>query len=110
MSIINDLTKIFEKLSELEAKLINRELGLYVYKKQELDSKISNENIYSLLKFILTGDTYGPYLADVCVILGRKQILSRLKSINLELFEKNLIPAPEINKKISSNVEKLALK
>ena len=86
-NIIGDLTKLFEKINEFDIKRINRELGLYVYKKHELDNKISNENIYSLLKFILTGDTYGPYLADICVIIGKKQTLYKLKNLNIEIFE-----------------------
>ncbi len=90
-NLISDLLRLFDKINNFEAELINRELGLFIYRRNELDKNISNDNIYSLLKFLITGDTYGPLVADICVIIGKKRVISILKNVNIDSIEKQTI-------------------
>ena len=90
-NLISELLKVLDKINNFEADLINRELGLFIYRRNELDKNISNDNIYSLLKFLVTGDTYGPLLADICVIFGKKRVMSVLKNVNVDFLEKHTI-------------------
>ena len=90
-NLISDIIKLFEKISNFDADIINRELGLFIYRRNELDKNISNDNIYSLIKFLITGDSYGPYLADVLVVLGKKKVLMILNEIDNDFLEKQII-------------------
>ena len=90
--ILNDLMRILEKVNEFEFNSINKEIGLYIYKKHELDKNMTNDHLYSFLKFVLSGDTMGPYLGNICEVLGKKKVLSRLKFFDFDFLEKRLKP------------------
>lgn len=63
-----------------------------------MHNDLKNEDVYHLIRFILTGSLSGPATGTVCYLLGPKITLDRL-----EYFQKSVLPKINIETEIKLN-------
>lgn len=74
--------------SSFNADKVNKRCSVYLFENK--DKNYKNEDIFALLRFVVTGDTVGPPIADVMEVVGRKQVLKRISiAKQSDLFKGN---------------------
>lgn len=70
---------MMNSIQDFTSEDINREMSYYVFRKYEKDKKMGNVNLYKFLKFVITGDSNTNDISQICEIIGKKEVISRIK-------------------------------
>ena len=81
--ILAAVTKKLSKKSALQAADFNKAVSEFLYEER----KLNNEDVYTLLRFALTGRLQSPPVGEIAEILGHKEVLARLKAVQALLAE-----------------------
>ena len=69
---------MFNKIKTFDAYSVNREISYFIFRKYQQDKHLSNVNFFLLIKFIVTGFSDCPNIGEVCEIIGKREVLTRV--------------------------------
>lgn len=75
LSILKELFKRLEEQDELTKEILNKTCSIYIYECHQKDDKIKNEEVFSLLRYVITGNPVGPPLGEILDVIGKKTFL-----------------------------------
>jgi hypothetical protein len=67
-------------MQKFDAKSINREISYFIFKRYQKDRNIQNINFYPFLKLIVTGFADVPNIGEICEVIGKNEVMKRIKS------------------------------
>jgi len=59
---------------------MNKACSVYIYEKNTSGETIKNEEVFSLLRYVVTGNPVGPPVGEVLDVLGKKIFMSRIEN------------------------------
>jgi hypothetical protein len=63
--------KIFEEMDDFSKDNLNKECSKYLFNQNERgQATMRNEEVFSLLRFVITGNPVGPPVGDIMEVLG----------------------------------------
>jgi len=83
--ILRDLASSFSFLKSFDSRSISQSCALYLKEKGTAEG-FKNEDIYSLLRFAITGNPVGAPVGDICEIIGQEATVKRLAAAELFLL------------------------
>ncbi len=69
-------------MEKFDSKSINKEISYFIFKKYQKDRSITNVIFYPFLKLIITGYADAPNIAEICEVLGKKEVIERIRNVN----------------------------
>ena len=79
------LSDLYDALSKLDDKFLKEEvhkvLSVYLYEKVQSGINLNNEDVYILLRFIVSARRTGPEVGAICEILGKLSTLKRISDM-----------------------------
>jgi glutamyl/glutaminyl-tRNA synthetase len=84
-------------VSDYNKDLANKKISTYMYEmsKKKDGMKLESDKVFALLKFGLTGDSYGPLVGEIIEIIGEKATLKRLNNLLKDIENvKHYTPSP----------------
>lgn len=74
------LDGLYEKLEKVPApwtaEPLNKAMSLFLYEKRE---QLVNEDVFFLMRFIITANTVGAPVGEIMEIIGKKESLRRIE-------------------------------
>lgn len=67
-------------MQKFDAKSINREISYFIFKRYQKDRNMQNVNFYPFLKLIVTGFADVPNIGEICEVIGKNEVIKRVKS------------------------------
>jgi len=77
--ILKEIITLFNKIKTFDSYSVNREISYFIFKKYQQDKHLCNVNFFQLVKFILTGYADCPNIGEVCELIGKREVLTRVK-------------------------------
>ena len=85
--ILKEMFLVFSKIPESDyfPKIINIEISSYIFKKYETEpfDRAYSTKLYDVIKIVIKGSDKVKMIAHVCYILGKKEVLRRIKSFKI---------------------------
>jgi len=80
LKILNDLNDLLLSLDdEFKKDDINKTWSTYLFNETEKGNYLKNQDVFFLLRYVITGNYVGAPIGDIWEVIGKKETLNRIQ-------------------------------